>query len=536
MIVVGCLIAGGCGGGGSRRARARGSAVTVVMASAPNSLDPAVGSNSEALEADWLVYTPLLTYLHASGATGTRVIPGLAQTLPFIWDGGRGYTLKLRPGLTYSNGEPVQAGDFTRAVQRAIRLWPPARQLIVPRIVGAKAYAEGRRKTILGITTDDAKGQVTIYLTAPDGTFENVLALPALAPVPAGTPMREEQTPTPPGAGPYTLANVVPGRSFSLIRNPAWGRMGVPDVPAGRVDVEVKITGDARSNAQSVLADRADLFDWPDPIPTGLLARIRARAGDRYLGRSVQSTDLIFMNVNRKPFSSQLAREAVRTGIDEATMADLDDGMLQTGCYLLPPTLFGHPHDSCRDGTTGVAGNLAKARSLLERSGMAGTPVTVWSETTAPVREWMSYYTSLLDQIGLSATLKTLAPQRYYQTISGRAAATGFGEINPVLPNPATLYQQLTGQLPSPTGTQNWSQISDPHIDATVRALSAVPASTVEGIQDFWQQLERYVAGQEYVAVLGYPTVPEFVSSRIDLRRLILSPVTGYDWTSVQLN
>lgn len=527
-------IAAGCGG--ASHARAQNSSVTALMATAPDSLDPAVGSNPEALEADWLVYTPLLTYVHTDGAVGTRVVPGLAQTLPYLWGGGRGYTFKLRPGLTYSNGEPVRASDFARAMERAIKLWPRAAQLIVPTIVGARRYADGRANTIGGVSTDDATGQITIYLTAPDGALENLLALPALAPVPAGTPLREEQTP-PPGAGPYELADVAPGRSFTLERNPHWPGSQVPYVPDGRVDVRVRVTGDAGSDAQSVLENKADMFDWADPIPSQLLAQIRSTAADRYVGRTMQGTDLIFMNAARKPFSSQLAREAVRAGIDQGTLAALDAGMLQKGCFVVPPTLFGHPHDACPDGNVAGAGNLAAARSLLERSGMAGTQVVVWSDTDPPVQAWMSYYTSLLNQIGLNARLESIPDRSYYATIGDQNVQTGFDQdADGDLPDPAVLYQQLTGETLPPAGGHGWSLISDPYVSTTVRALSAVPASTVGAIQGFWAQLERYVANKGYVAIIGYRSVPEFVSSKIDFRDLILSPVAGFDWSSVRLN
>jgi hypothetical protein len=66
--------ASGCGGSGKHASAA---AVTVLMARPPSSLGPAVGSGAEATEADWLVYTPPLTYAHAPGVTGTRLIPAV---------------------------------------------------------------------------------------------------------------------------------------------------------------------------------------------------------------------------------------------------------------------------------------------------------------------------------------------------------------------------------------------------------------------------------------------------------------------------
>jgi hypothetical protein len=168
---------------------------------------------------------------------------------------------------------------------------------------------------------------------------------------------------------------------------------------------------------------------------------------------------------------------------------------------------------------------------------MAGTRLTVWSETSPPVLQWMTYYTSLLNRIGLRATLRPIPDAGYYTTIASRTGAprTGFGELDQVLPNPAVFYQQLTGRIVQGDGGHNWSQIDDSHVNATVQALAAVPASTVEGVEGFWGALELYMARQAYVAIIGYRTVPELVSSRIDFHALILSPVAGYDWSSIRL-
>ncbi len=81
-----------------------GGSVTVDTASTPNSLDPQEGYTTSAGEADWIVYTPLLTYAHKSGLAGTTIIPGLATSLPQISADGRTYNLTLRKGLKYSNG------------------------------------------------------------------------------------------------------------------------------------------------------------------------------------------------------------------------------------------------------------------------------------------------------------------------------------------------------------------------------------------------------------------------------------------------
>jgi len=99
-----------------------GGSARVVMATPPDYLDPQLAFTTEAAEADWIAYTPLLTYRHKGGADGTELIPGLALRLPRISPDVRIYRLTLRPGLVYSNGRPVVASDFAYTIERAIRL------------------------------------------------------------------------------------------------------------------------------------------------------------------------------------------------------------------------------------------------------------------------------------------------------------------------------------------------------------------------------------------------------------------------------
>ena len=40
------------------------------MATGPDYLDPQLGYTTKSAEADWIAYTPLLTYRHKGGGTG----------------------------------------------------------------------------------------------------------------------------------------------------------------------------------------------------------------------------------------------------------------------------------------------------------------------------------------------------------------------------------------------------------------------------------------------------------------------------------
>ena len=51
-----------------------GGSARVVMATPPDYLDPQLAYTTEGAGADWIAYTPLLTYRHKSGADGTELI------------------------------------------------------------------------------------------------------------------------------------------------------------------------------------------------------------------------------------------------------------------------------------------------------------------------------------------------------------------------------------------------------------------------------------------------------------------------------
>ena len=511
--------------------------VQMLMGTAPQSLDPGLDYTTQGSEVHWLTNTGLTTYRHVSGPTSGNLIPGLATALPVISDGGKTYTATLRKGLVYSTGAPVKASDFLHTVERALKIpWGGSGAFITPYIVGATAYSKGKASTISGITTNNATGKIVIHLTQAYGPFANVLAFPALGFVPSGTPMKVEPTNPPVGVGPYEITNIVPNQSFDVVQNPHWASMAIPGIPAGHVNIDVKISSNIDANVLSVLSNSADIFDWADTIPGSLLPQVQAKAQGRYKQVNLGgSTYYVFLNVTEKPFSSQLAREAVVTGLNQDAMSRIGSGTLQPACFFLPPAVVGHPTGTCPYGTPGT-GNLAKAKALVQRSGMAGTPVTVWSETRAPRQQWMTYYTQFLNSIGFKATQKVLADATYFTTIGQSKSLhpqTGFADWNQDFPNPVDFYGVLLdGTAILPTSNENFGQTNDPHINSVVAKLGATPSTQLGKVAKQWQALDEYVAKKAYVAVFGYQKFPFLASDRINYSKLVFQSIYGWDLSS----
>ena len=541
MLVVGVvLIAIAATGAYGSSASSSANTVQVVGGVFPQSLDPGLDYTTQGAETNWLVYTGLTTYKHVSGAAGGDLIPGVATALPTISDGGLTYTVTLRKGLVFSNGKPVVASDFLYTVERAIKIpWGGSGEFITPVITGATAYSTGKASTISGITTNNATGKIVIHLTAPYGPFDNVLAFPALGIIPSGFPLKPQPTSPPPGVGPYEVTNIVANESYDVVKNPHWAAMAIPGIPAGHDNVDVKISSNITANALSVLNNSADIFDWADTIPGSLLGQIQSQAANRYrLVNLGGSTYYIFLNAQEKPFNNQLAREAVVTGLNEDAMSRIGSGTLAPACFFLPPAVPGHPTGKCPYGTPGT-GNLAKAKALLKQSGMAGQPVTVWSQGRSPRQQWMTYYTQYLNQLGFKATQKVIADASYFLTVGEEKSLhpqTGFADWNQDFPNPVDFYGVLLdGKAILPTDNENFGETNDPYINSQVTKLGATPTTQLGSVVKQWQALDEYTAKKAYVAVFGYQKFPFFASDRIIYSKLVFQSIYGWDYSSFDL-
>jgi YVTN family beta-propeller protein len=103
----------------------RGGTLVIASTGTFTSIDPAIYNGAEPPQFGGLVYDTLVTFDHTGGVDGLRLVPDLALTLPTPTQGGRAYTFHLRPGIRYSNGTLVQAGDFRRAIERLFRVDSP---------------------------------------------------------------------------------------------------------------------------------------------------------------------------------------------------------------------------------------------------------------------------------------------------------------------------------------------------------------------------------------------------------------------------
>ena len=475
--------------------------------------------------------TPLLTFKRGvQGVGGTQIVPGLAQSLPTVSNGGKTYTFQLRSGLHYSNGQPIKASDVPYALERDIKIPWQAASFVSAYIQGGTEYANGKAKTISGITTDDATGKITVNLVAPFAPIVDIFALAGTAPVPQSTPMKNLASTGTIGDGQYKWGAITAGQSYTLVKNT---KFDVPGLPRGHADTIVfKVNSNVLANAEQVLNNQADVFDPGDTLPAFILQQVKSQASDRYQPIPTNSTYYFFFGVTQKPFNNLYARQAVLAALDMRALSRLDSGFLIEDCHLIPPGIDGNSSpSSCPYHSPTGPPNMTVAKQLMQKSGMIGQPVTVYGEDRSPRRQWLDYYTSVLNALGFKATEKVVNSGVYFTTIGAPSLKpqTGFGDWVQDFPNPWDFMQLFASNAGS---SLNYGYVNDAHYDSTLNTLFQQDPKSVASQ---WSALDNYAVGKAYYAAYGHQLFPKFYSNRLNFSAGVMSVEYQTDMTSLQL-
>ena len=349
--------------------------------------------------------------------------------------------------------------------------------------------------------------------------------------------MSDQITNPPPGVGPYTFAKVVPEHSFQLVKTPGFAGFHLPNVPTGYLDtITVQTQSNPLSAAEDVLQNRADAFDPSNSVPASLLSTIQRQAKDRFTSVPTAWTFYFWMNTKLPPFSNKDARLAVSEAVDRTALQRLSSGFLSPGCRFIPPTVPGHVDGDCVT-QTGGSPDLAKAKALVQSSGMAGAPVTVWGPNSSPRSAYVDYYTQVLNSIGFKATSKLTTPAVYGQTIGSATtkAQTGYGDWLQDFPNPVDFFLPLSAASINPQHNINYSNVDDPKIETALTKLNQVSTGDLASAAPQWAALDRYVDEQAYEFTYGYAQLPKFLSTKLDYGSAVFSPIYLNDYSSWRL-
>jgi peptide/nickel transport system substrate-binding protein len=527
-----------CGGGGDSSSSSgsgkKGGTLNATYASFPDYMDPQLSYTAEGWTAMGEVYIPLLTYKHGEGQEGSEVVPGLAEGMPKISNGGKTYTLTLRKGLKYSDGTPVKASDFPYAIERLFKVNSGGSPFYTS-IVGAEKFAETKQGGIPGIKANDKTGEVEITLVKPRGTFTNELGLMFAAPVPKGTPNEDLSADPPPGTGPYMITKSQPGRGWEYARNPYWAKANskaMPEYPTGNIE-GAKIT--VVRNPQTQVNDiEQGKYDWmQNPPPADRYTEVKDKyEGTQFKVQSTISTYYFWMNTKKPPFDDVKVRQAVNYAVDSAALERIYSGQIKGTQQILPPGMPGYekfslyPHD------------MEKAKELLKEANPSDMDITVWTDTESPNNEAGEYYEGVLKELGFNTKLKIINADNYFTVIGNQSTPdldTGWSDWFEDYPHPNDFFQPLlSGESILQTNNGNFANFDEPAVNKEIAKLGEEQLGPEQ--EERYSALDKKIMEQAPWAPYGTRTLSTFVSSKVNLENIIYNPTFFEYLTSFEFN
>jgi ABC-type transport system substrate-binding protein len=492
--------------------------VNVAYSEDMTTLDPALGYDIENWPVEHALFVTLLNY-----RDGTHLVPWAAADMPEVSDDGHVYTFKIKDGIKFSDGEPVDAQAFKYAIERIL---DPATQSPqggtggwFGNLEGAKDFIDGKAGSLSGIEVVDPL-TIRFRLVEPDRSFLNILATPfaSAEPKEAVEKWGKDYSHHVVASGPFTLESWVPGRSMVLKRNPDYFD---PD-SAAKLD-EIDFAFNVNPQVALLRAQRAEVDVIGDDIPS---AQFLAVANDPkykdYLHSLVQvAVYYLFMNTQMAPFDDQKVRQAVNYAIDKKRLIQLLNGRGKMANQVLPPAMPGYD-DQIRD----IPHDPVKSRELLAAAGHPdGLKAELVLLSTPPWPTLGQAIQQQLSQAGIDLKLRTLPHAEYINTITTPGStAIGLSAWFQDYPDPSDFLDVLFNSENIHPGAFTLSNYKNPEVDKLLDQARGLP---IDKAVPLYQKAQRMIIDDAAWAPLYNPVAYKFASPR--LKNLKLDPV----WTFV---
>lgn len=408
---------------------ADGKTLKLLYWQAPTILNPHLASGFKDFDAARLVYEPLASY-----DSSDRLVPFLAAEIPSKENGdvaadGRSVTWKLKPDVTWSDGEPFTAEDV----------------VFTYNFIANPDVASSNLEVYSGIETVEAIDDHTVKITFKDvtpgwavpftGMTGGILPEHIFSPYNGANIREAEANNKPVGTGPFVVEEFKPGDIVIYTANPNYWDGGKPYFER----VELKGGGDATSAARAVLQTGDADYGYNLQVEANILEQLEAGGQGKVLanfGSDVERIMFNFTDPNQATadgerssvefphpfFTDKKVRQAFDLAVDRDTISNQLYGSTgqPTAQLIVVPQQYSSDQIDYEF-------NVEKAAALLDEAGWTdsnndgirdkdGVEMRVVFQTSVnPVRQkTQEIVKQSLEAIGVRVELKSIDPSIFF--------------------------------------------------------------------------------------------------------------------------
>jgi len=498
---------------------AGGTSTGIVTANSSEPQNPLVPSNINEVGGGKIVDLVFagLVYYDAKGAAHNEVADSIETT------DSQNYTIKLKSGLTFSNGDPVTAKSFVDAWNYGALLSNAALGSYFFEDIEGFSYDVDSPLTGLAVVDDTT---FTVKLNEARADFPLRLGYSAFFPMPevAYTDMAAFGE-NPIGNGPYMLAKAGAWQhnvGIDLIPNPKY--TGDRTAKNGGVTFTFYASQEAAYN--DLLADQLDVLD---AVPDSAFGTFETELGDRAVNQPAAVFQSFTIPQNLPGFSGEegaLRRAAISMAINRPEITDaIFQGTRTPASDFTSPVIAGWSDKI--PGAEVLAYDEAKAKDLWAQADKiapyTGT-FTIGYNADGGHQAWVDAVTnSIKNTLGIAAEgnpypdFKSFRDDVTKRTITG-AFRTGWQADYPGLFN-------FLGPIYATGASSNDGDYTNPEFDALLKKGST--AATVDDANKIFQQAQEILFKDLPAIPLWYSNVTGGSAKTVDN--------VEFGWNSVPL-
>ncbi|GLW12914.1 putative peptide ABC transporter DppA [Microtetraspora sp. NBRC 13810] len=488
---------------------------------------PSDTTETEGSEVLAAIMTPLVSY-----DDNKKVVMDLAESITS--DDNTVWTIKLKPGYTWHNGEPVIAQNFVDAWNFAANQENvQSASYFFGRIDGYADLNPGEGKTV---TADGMKGlkvvddsTFEVTLAAPFSQFPTMLGYTAFYALPkaafdAEGKVTEAFAKKPIGNGYFQFTkDYAKGtdQSIDLIRYDKY-----PGEKPKFDKLQFKIYTDNETAYNDVAAGNLDIIDQLGPSS---ISRAKGELGDRYIDQPDAGIGYIgFPLKYNKDYENVKVREAISMAIDRQTIADtVFSGTRAPADDFINPAIDGYRQGACAVCTY----DPAKAKETYTAANGPKT-LELGYNNDGGHKEWIEAVAlNLRQNLGIEVTVK---PFEKFQAILDELDAKKYAGMFRMgwaidYPSPENYLTPIFSTAAAKTGS-NYAGYSSKEFDELL--VKGDTAKTPEESIAFYQQADDIlIKDLPYVPVYFYRVNAGFSQHVKGVKINLLNQV---EWTSVE--
>lgn len=493
-LVAGCALAlSGCGGG-----KPPANTVVMLIESSPSNLDPRIGTDAQSAHIDMLLFDTLVRHNSRFGFQ-----PYLAtswQTPDPVT-----YIFHLRPGVTFSNGQPLTSRDVKWTFESILN-------------GTVTTLKRGSYEDIASIQTPSPL-TVTFRLKHPDNAFLENMSDGAIGIVPYGSGNNFGQHPI--GSGPFEFVSQAYDQDVVIRRNPHyWGTE--PRIPIVRFDV----VPDATTRALELEKGSADVEI--NALPEDTVHALRQDKNLAFISQPGTELYYLIFNLRDPILRHQKVRQGIACAINRPLIIQsLFRGDARPASSLLPPEHWAW------QATPPYDYDPAKADQLLDQAGFPRKNngirfhIAMQTSTNETTRLMAMAIQAELAHVGIALDLRSFEFATFYADLTHGAFQMAPSRWIGGNEQPDIFRYSFASSSYPPYGA-NRGYYHNAQVDRLIAEGATNPDRAVQ--QKAYQKIQQIVARQLPTFNLFYIDNVVVHSKRLTHLQLVPSPSGNFDF------